>query len=80
MEPYGAPWLQPLAIGGESDRRGSLENKPNRCRGLRPVADRSAAIASGFSTDAGWFSMSRRRLVMSNAIAAGFMPSVSGAC
>jgi hypothetical protein len=25
---YGAPWLQPVAISGKSDRRGSRKNKP----------------------------------------------------
>jgi hypothetical protein len=28
MEPYGAPWLQRVAINGKSDGRGSAENKP----------------------------------------------------
>jgi hypothetical protein len=37
MEPYGAPWLQPLAIGGKSTRRKDGENKRNPL----PGCDRS---------------------------------------
>jgi hypothetical protein len=27
--PYGAPWLQPVAISGKSDRAGTRKNKRN---------------------------------------------------
>jgi hypothetical protein len=32
MEPYGAPWLQPVAIGGKCDAPNNAENKPNPSR------------------------------------------------
>jgi hypothetical protein len=39
MEPYGAPWLQPVATGRKSDCLKNRQNEPNRCRRLRPVAE-----------------------------------------
>jgi hypothetical protein len=36
--PYGAPRLQPVAIGGKCDAPKNGLYKRNRCRGLRPVA------------------------------------------
>src|SRR5437867_5096770 len=35
-EPYGALWLQPVAIGGKSDRRRRGQTSQNSCRGVRP--------------------------------------------
>jgi hypothetical protein len=38
MEPLWSPWLQLVAISGKSTERKNSKNKPNRCRGLQPVA------------------------------------------
>jgi hypothetical protein len=40
--PYGASWLQPVASGGQSRGARTGRKQPNRCRGLRLVAETSA--------------------------------------